>query len=57
MERVDSWVPRLEAGGSAKLLRMGTVSLQGWGGLGGDETILKLTVLMFAQLCEYTKSH
>ena len=24
---------------------------------GGDENVLKLSVIMFAQFCEYTKSH
>ena len=35
MERVDFWVPRVEAGASGKLLLMGTEYLCGVGGGGG----------------------
>lgn len=55
MERVDFWVPRVEAGASGKLLLMGTEYLCGVGVVGDDAAVLKLTVLMVAQLCEMSQ--
>lgn len=56
--KIDQWLPRAEEG--YRVGRKGGVTVNGygsWAGGGGNEYILKLTILMTAQLCKYTKNH